>query len=458
MTSRRHLVAYDIYLPHYTLSHSAVSAATTGVPGGSGTRSVAGYDEDAITMAVAATRRLPKSRVNAKHLYFATTSQPFWDKSNASVVQAASDLGNDILCVDMSGLRGGLAALCLGAETGGVVALGDVRNGRPGSSAEIESGDGAAAFLFGDDQTGIAEVIALSSHPCELMDVWRAPGISHPSSWEERFTTVVLQELVAEAIANATKAAGLNAPPSTILVSSPNTRFALNASIGSPGLDAHKAHRGRAGYCGTADAGLLLAAALDLAKAGDTILVVSAVGGADSILVRALRDGPGARHMHGTSEVTYFNYLTWRGLLEREPARRPDRPQVSAPASFRNQAWKFSLNGSRCTSCSHVYLPPQRVCGVCNEQDKMEPYPVVGRRAQIAAMSTDAVVDSPAPPAVIATIDIEGGGRLNVELTDAANKVANIGAEVEFTFRRTYITRGIPNYFWKARLAQEEYS
>jgi hydroxymethylglutaryl-CoA synthase len=269
----------------------------------------------------------------------------------------------------------------------------------------------------------------------------------------------VLQEMVSESIANATKAAGMNAPPATVLVSSPNTRFALNASSGSAAiLRAHKSHRERAGYCGAADAGLLLAAALDLAKAGDTILIVSAVGGTDAILVSALRDGPGARNEHGTSEVSYFNYLTWRGLLEREPARRPDRPPVSAPAAFRNQAWKFGLQGSRCMSCLKVYLPPQRVCGGCNEQDKMQPYHVVGRRAQIAAMSTDAVVDSPAPPAIIATIDIDGGGRVNVELTDAANKVATVGAEVEFTFRRTYVTRGTPNYFWKARLALGESS
>jgi uncharacterized OB-fold protein len=265
--------------------------------------------------------------------------------------------------------------------------------------------------------------------------------------------------MVSESIANVTNAAGMGAPPATILVSSPNTRFALNASSGSEAtLDAHRSHRQRAGYCGTADAGLLLAAALDLAKVGDAILIVSAVGGADSVLVRALRDGPGARNEHRKSEVSYFDYLTWRGLIEREPARRPDRAQVSAPAIFRNQDWKFSFRGSRCTSCFAVYLPPQRVCGVCNKQDKMEPYRVLGRRAQIAAMGTDAVVDSPAPPAVLATIDIEGGGRVNVELTDGAHTFAAVGDEVEFTFRRTYIARGTPNYFWKARLAVGESS
>ncbi|MDB5579273.1 MAG: hydroxymethylglutaryl-CoA synthase [Bradyrhizobium sp.] len=450
------LIAYSAYTPHYILRHSAVPAAAAR---GGAARSVAGYDEDSITMAVAATLQLPESRAAAGQLYFATTAQPFWDKSNASVVQAASALGHDALCVDVNGLRGGLAALCLGAKTGGIVALADVRNGRPGSPAEVESGDGAAAFLFGEGPDAVAEVIAVSSHPSELMDVWRTPGSAYQSNWEERFNTAALQQMVTQTITSATQAAGMNAPPTVVLVSSPTTRFALTASSGAaPCLEALKAHRQRAGYCGAADPGMLLAAALDVAKAGDTVLIVSAVGGTDAILFRVLRDGPGLRDNCGTSELSYFDFLTWRGLLEREMARRPDRPGVSAPATFRNQSWKFGLFGSRCTACSKVYLPPQRVCGVCAAQDEMEPYSVVGRRAQIAAMSTDGVVDSPASPVVIATVDIEGGGRVNVELTDTADEVVTVGAPVEFTFRRTYVARGAPNYFWKARLASGELS
>lgn len=454
----KRLIAYSAYLPHYYLPHNAIGAAIAGAPGGGGARAVAGYDEDAITLAVAAVRRLPHSRLNSKFLYFAATFPPFLDKANSSVVQAASGLSDNVLCVDIGGLRGGLAALRLAAETGGVVAMGDLRTGRPGSAAESESGDGAAAFLFGDDKNAVAEVVAISAQPREIMDVWRTPGIDYASSWEERFSTAVLRDVTSEAIGNAMRAAGMNVAPTTVLVSSPNARFSLGTSSGSSGgIDAHKAHRLRNGYCGAADVGLLLASALDVAKAGDTILVVSAVGGADAILVRALLDGPGARAGETLSEVSYFNYLSWRGFLEREPARRPDLPHLSAPATFRNQGWKFGLRGSRCTSCSTVYLPPQRVCGVCNGLDRMEPYEVLGRRAQIAAVSTDGVVDSPMPPAIIATVDIDGGGRINVELTDAANKGAPaVGGEVEFTFRRTYVSRAVPNYFWKARLLQGE--
>ena len=445
------LLAYAAYTPNYVLPRSAITAATTGGSGGKGTRSVAAYDEDAITLAVAATQKLPDARRAAGYLYFATTSQPYADKSNASVVQAASGLADNALCIDLIGLRSGVAAMHLAASTGGVVALSDLRSGRPGSLEEIDSGDGGAAFLFGAGDDAIAEVVAVSSQPSELMDSWRIPGDPHPSGWEERFNTTVLQDMVATAINDATRAGGMNASPTAIIVSSPNARFALGASKGAAqSLEVHKMLRQNVGYCGAADAGLVLAATLDQAKAGDTILLITAAGGVDSILFRVLRDGPGAQIGDDKDDVSYFQYLTWRGFIEREQARRPDRPALSAPSAFRNASWKFGLQGTRCTACDTVYLPPQRLCGGCGALDSMERHDVLGRRARISAVSTDGVSDSPARPAMIATIDIDGGGRLNVELTDAAT-LPTVGTEVNFSFRRTYVSRGIPNYFWKAR-------
>ena len=123
------------------------------------------------------------------------------------------------------------------------------------------------------------------------------------------------------------------------------------------------------GYCGAADPGLLLARALDVAKAGDVILVVTAVGGVDALLVRVLVDGAGMTSLGERRPISYPSYLTWRGLLEREPARRPERPGAAAPPAHRNVAWKFRLQGSRCTSCGKVYLPAHRVCGDCGGVD-----------------------------------------------------------------------------------------
>lgn len=443
------LTAYGAHLPVGRLRREAIGAATRTVAG-RGTRSVANYDEDSLTLAVAAGRRLDLA--DASRLYLATTSAPFVDKSNASLVHAALLAPPEMLSLDIGGLRGGWAAFDVAANTGGVAIASDVRTGRPGSSAERDGGDAAAAFRFGGPGEPIAEVVASASISLELMDTWRTAVGAPARTWEERFSASVYEPALRDIGTDVLKEAGLD-QPSTILVATPDGRVARRVAdaIGSEyGLDQLLAHRGEIGYCGSADAPVQLARALDHSGEGETILVLSGSGGADALLLRVLRDGPGTPMMPDTVDVEYADYLFWRGLLEREPARRPAPPDVSAPANHREVRWKYGLEGARCRGCGKVYLPPQRVCGGCGALDDLEPYPVADLRGTVAAFSTDGVSESPDPPGMAALIDFSDGGRLSCELTEARDG-AEVGTEVEMTFRRTFTTNGTPNYFWKAR-------
>ena len=53
----------------------------------------------------------------------------------------------------------------------------------------------------------------------------------------------------------------------------------------------------------------------------------------------------------------------------------------------------------------------------------------------------------------MAVIDLEGGGRLYLQVADAADGEVKIGTAVELTFRRLHEAGGNRNYFWKARPA-----
>ncbi|MFI6786614.1 hydroxymethylglutaryl-CoA synthase [Nonomuraea sp. NPDC050383] len=450
MTGR--LLAYATYLPHYRLTRATISTALTGVPSGSGARTVAGYDEDAVSMAVAATRALGAGVREAGNLYFATTDPPLLDKSCSLIVHAATGMHGRAFALDLTGLRSGFGALSVAARSGGVAVLADLRTGRPGSAEEADGGDGAAAFLFGSGDSGdsgeddaVAEVIGSVSAPMEVMDAWRAPRTGYALLGEDRLVHHVLARAVQEVVAEA-------GTPTTALVSTLNRRLAsaLRASVGAAGgADVQESHRESTGYCGAADLGLLLARALDTARAGDTILAVSAGGGADALLLRVLKDGRRSPDRRG-QEIGYHQYLTWRGALDREPARRPARPAVAPAPAFRNSAWKYGLAGSQCAACGKVYLPPARVCA-CGAVDRARPFSVADLTGTVVTQAADGVSDSPAPPATAALIDFGTTGRLLLELTDTPPTGIADGAEIEMTFRRTYALDGVPNYFWKAR-------
>src|SRR5690606_33176011 len=96
--------------------------AVAGGGRGSGTRTVASYDEDATTMGVAAARAAleasPES-VRPKSLWFATVSPPYLDKTNATAIHAALRLDAATPAFDVNGaVRSAVGALRAGLDSG----------------------------------------------------------------------------------------------------------------------------------------------------------------------------------------------------------------------------------------------------------------------------------------------------------------------------------------------------
>jgi uncharacterized OB-fold protein len=200
-----------------------------------------------------------------------------------------------------------------------------------------------------------------------------------------------------------------------------------------------------------------LAAVLDRARAGEHVLLVVACDGADASVLRVLADGRGAApSANGTGDISYATYLTWRGLLEREPPRRPEPDRPAAPPSQRSAAWKFAFVGTRCRECGQVHVPPRRVCAGCAAVDVMERIRLADRPGSVATFTVDRLAFSPSPPTIDAVVDFDGGGRYTLEVTDAAPEQVAIGTRVELSFRRLYTVEGVHNYFWKARPIEEE--
>jgi 3-hydroxy-3-methylglutaryl CoA synthase/uncharacterized OB-fold protein len=451
------LLSYGAYVPRHRLQRADLGAAL-GASSGRGARTVAAYDEDTTTLAVEAARVALSDGVRPASIYFATTAPAYFDKTNASTIHAALDLGHEGFAVDLAGsARGSVGALQAAAASGGLAVLSDIRTGRPGSTDERDGGDGAAAFLFGDGAEPIAEVVAQASATAEFLDRWRLPGEYASRVWEERFGLEAYLPLIREAASRALAAAGIE-EADHVVVSSPHTRAAASAAKLFAGRV--PAHSPATGYAGAADAGLKLADVLDRAGPGETILVLSAADGCDALVLRTTGHIPQARSPQPVAaqldrgrDVLYATYLSWRGLIERETPRRPEPDRPAAPPSARAEGWKFGFVGSRCTECGRVHVPPTRVCSGCHAVDRMERAPLAGKAGTVATFTVDRLAYSPSPPMIDAVVDFDGGGRYTLELADAIPDEVRIGTRVEMTFRRLYTTGGVHNYFWKARPA-----
>ena len=461
------IVAYGAYLPCYRLERKAIGEAL-GAPAGSGTRTIAAYDEDTTSMGVEAARTaLSATALRPEALYFATAAPAYLDKTNATAIHAALALDAAAPAFDLAGaVRSGAGALraALDAPRPTLAVLSDVRTGLPGGGDEREGGDGAVAFLCAPDSReapALALPVASASATAEFLERWRLPGESASRQWEERFGEHAYVPLGEEAVARALKAAGVTAPQvAHWIVSGPHGRAAkrVAGSIGAAKGTLVGDLAGSVGHTGTAHAGLLLADALDRAKPDELLAVVSLADGCDVTLWRATAALAARRPQAavaalaaGGRAVPYATYLTWRGFLQREPPRRPDPERPAAPPSFRAEDWKFAFTGSRCQACGARHLPPQRVCVKCHAVDRMAPERLADVPGTITTFTVDRLAYSLSPPVVVGVIDFEGGGRFQCEMTDVDPAAVAIGQRVGMTFRRLFTAGGVHNYFWKAR-------
>ena len=462
--------SFGAYIPMCRLQFAAIASGGRKVAGGGGEKAVAYFDEDAVTMAVAAgtdcLRGIDRSSVGG--LLFASTSHPYKEKQGASVIAKALDLRRDIATADLGGslragttaLRSALDAVKAGTAANVLVIASDCRLAAPRAPLERNVGDGAAALLIGDRDVA-AEVEGQHTLSDEIIDVWRTDTDPFVHTWEDRFvvehgyrTTTIeavkgLLTKLGRAPKDFTKAA----------LYGPDAR-SHNAVARALGLDAktqvQDAFFGRLGNTGAAFAPMLLVAALENARAGDGILVASYGDGADALALRvtdavkALSDRRGMRwHLERRVELgDYDKFLRFRHLDAGEHDRRAGSG-MSATIHYRDRNEDISFHGQRCRKCGQEQFPFQRVCFSCYARDDFDEIRLSDRTGKVLSHTFDFFAGSPDPPLIVTMVEAEGGARLYLQMTDASPKETKLDLPVEFAFRKMHEYGGTPNYFWK---------
>ncbi|HOE17040.1 MAG TPA: zinc ribbon domain-containing protein [Syntrophorhabdaceae bacterium] len=459
------IISYGGYIPLWRLSRSAIAA------GLKGEKAIAGFDEDSITMAVAAAAECLKGvdRNDIDALILCSTTLPYVEKQSAAILARALDLRKDILTTDITGcLRGGTIGLRIaldmvksGSAKNVLIAAADCRLGVPESGVERESGDGAAAFLIGETEKPVATVKGQYSVSSELMDVWRSNGETFINTEEDRFIEDEgYLKIVGQAVKGLFSSQGLSAKDfakAAFYAPSPRCYQALPGTTGLKLDQIQDPLFGKVGNTGTAHALMLLAAALEGAKIGDRLLVASYGDGSDALMLEV--NGPNnngqrtfASYMDNKKIVEdYRRYLKWRGILPLDKSRATVIPKVSMKALMRRQEELLSMNGVKCRACGTVQYPPQRVCTKCRTKDEFDKVRLSDKKGVVYSWSADFGAGGMELPIPTMT-DVEGGGRVFCILCDASQEEAKVGMPVEFTLRRGY-SQAPPDYIWKAKPA-----
>lgn len=337
------IVGYGAYVPRYRLPASEVARIWHGGQGRLPLKekSVAGIDEDVVTMSIEASRNaitraeIPPEEIRA--VWVGSESHPYAVKPTSTIlaealgavpnVQAADwefacKAGTEAIVAAIGFVGSGMARYALAAGV-------DTAQGRPGDALEYTAASGGVSYIIGPADEALAVIESTYSFVTDTPDFWRREYQKYPEHGQRFTGEPAYFKHITQAGKTYLNATGTTADDYKYAVfHQPNTKFPqrVAAALGfnkeqyAPGLLVPEIGNT---YSGAALIGL--AAILDVAEPGDRILIVSFGSGAGSdaiglrttaAITQSKSSAPTVRdYIARRTEIDYATYARMRGKL-----------------------------------------------------------------------------------------------------------------------------------------------
>ncbi|NKE36286.1 hydroxymethylglutaryl-CoA synthase family protein [Natronococcus sp. JC468] len=459
----RGIVAGSVYVPRFRLESEELEAAWgTNHASGVGEKAVPAADEDALTMAIAAARRVlddaALERAALETVAVATTNPPLEEGDLVPQLVRALELPSDVASATLTQhAAGGAEALsrALDADGPALVVASDCPEGEP-ADADHALGAGAAAFVIDDDPAvPIRDVAWHSDH---------APGVRFRERGDRgveslditTYERTALREAVTETASalavdlEDVGAAAVHQPdgglPYRITGDIPVSGEAVAAGTVAD----------RIGDAGAATVPIGLLAALAEAEDDATLGVFVGGGTAAALACEGSLPVSGLEDLEGGESVEYATYLRERGyVVDGEVAG--GGANVSLPNWRRSLEQRYRLVAGECPDCGGISFPPEGACQECHSRVEFEPLEA-SRTGTTRAVTV--IGQGGAPPEfaelqqrdgayAVAIVELEAGDgtvTLPAQLTDVDPESVAVGDEVRATIRKIYAQEGVPRY------------
>ena len=475
------IVSFGGYIPKLRLDRMSVFQsmgwfAPAIVMVAQGERSFCNWDEDSLTMAVAASRDCirgtDKSQIDG--MYLCSTTLPFSDRSNAGVVKTALNLRDDMISTDFtSSLKVGTTALltaCSSVKSGDrkrvLVTATDKRQTKTAYFYEMWFGDGAASMLVGDTDV-VAELVGSYSVSYDFVDHYRGLGNEFDYMWEERWVRDEgYSKIIPEAVNGLMNKLSITMDDVDKLVfpcffKAEHRKIAKKLGA-TPEKLVDNMHE-VCGETGAAHALVMFSSVLEKAQPGERILLAGFGQGCDAMYFKvtdkikelAARTGINGSLDNKKIVNSHTKFLKFRGLIQTEMGIRAEVPtQTAMTTLWRKRKMLLGLVGGKCGKCGTPQFPRMNICvnPGCLEVDSQVDYEFADVMATVKTFTSDLLAVSVDPPSIYGMVQFEGGGRFMADFTDCEFADVYVGQPVNMSFRRRYTDkeRGFSGYFWKA--------
>ncbi len=339
-------VGYGAYVPRYRLPNAEVARVWMQGQGSTPIKekSVAGLDEDVVTMSVEAARNAlsragPVDPNQIRAVWVGSESHPYAVKPTSTIVaeaigatpytqaadwEFACKAGTEAIQAAIGFVGSGMAryALAIGS---------DVAQARPADALEYTASAGSAAYLVGPAREALATFEGSLSYATDIPDFWRRAYQRYPSHGGRFTGQPAYFTHIVEAVRSLMECLGTEPPDYQYAVfHQPNVKFPISVAK-QLGFTVEQVQSGllvnEIGNTYAASSPLGLTAVLDIAEPGDRVLLASYGSGAgsdalsirvtDAILERQ-RLAPRTRdYVTRRREVDYAIYARYSNKLVR---------------------------------------------------------------------------------------------------------------------------------------------
>jgi hydroxymethylglutaryl-CoA synthase len=468
------IISYGYYFPKYQVADSVL------FPNGKQGKSAVAYvDEDVLTLAYEATDKcLNNQEIQVDALFFATNTPVFKNRYHSSFLANALNLGDNITALDFTGSpRAGTDALLLANQLidarvhkNILVVVSEIDYPGIGEEQLSPFGHAGCAFLLGSNEIPgimtIGEIKYTRSFSASIAETFTYKG--NKIAYDPRFsrdagfknniknTLEILfnsdsQSPISSAAIGSCNAVILNSQFAKLAVGLFIKAGFTQKQILNDNISAH------AGYTGANHALLQLIDSLE--NKNKNILLFDYFNGTNVISIELFSDNSANKLQAGFSFTrsikTYQDYLKLRKAGNFTSVNyNPVEMFSSEMMNEREKENSLYLNGFKCEACNSVYLIKTARCKNCRG-DKFS-LQKLQRTGTVYSLTKEHYFPSSFSPITMAVIDLAGGGRITLQLTDDLypedkNKI-EIGSKVILVWRKM-LENGIkPDYFWKAKV------
>ncbi|MFC6733076.1 MULTISPECIES: zinc ribbon domain-containing protein [unclassified Haladaptatus] len=461
------ITAVGAYAPRFRISAKEFAAEWSRGPAGIKQKSVLDADEDALTMAVEAGKRVLEAAdltgEDVAHLSFASSTPPAEEEELTARLGSMLAVSETATHQQFGGsTRAGTRALVASLESGpwhdsvGLVIASDSPRGHPSDSHEHAAGAGAVAFVLGE--TGAA-VVSQAEYTTPY------PGTRFRQRGSEFVEGLGVTGYDREAFSATIRGAVEQVYPGdvgAVCLQSPDGKLPYRAAK-ALGFEAGLVQNGTTvhdlGDTGAASAPLGIAKALDAGHERLLAVGYGAGGGADALVIEG-DDVATNLALDESEEIEYAEYLRLRGDLTGD-SPTGGGAYVSMPAWHQSLPHRHRLIAGKCTECGALAFPPEGACDACGHLGDYDPIQLPGT-GTVEAVTR--VGQGGAPPEfavqqaqsgdfgiTIVAFDYEG------DTVSAPAQVAHgdlaVGDRVQAVIRRIYTQEGVTRYGFKVRPA-----